>query len=281
MESKFVNTNGIKLHVKVSGPEDGELLIFLHGFPEFWKSWEYIGKKFAECGYRVLIPDQRGYNLSDRPKKINAYKMKELTADILGLIKSEKREKATVIGHDWGAAVTWALAANHGDNIKKAAVLNVPHPDVFLKEILTNPKQLRSSWYMFFMQLPFLPEKIWSFKNFKHFAKATSKGTKNHHICDLGGSDYVKAWSQKGAFTGMLNWYRAAFRSVTYNYKSPIKVPTLVIWGEKDPFVRVKMAAPSLKYCQNGRLHLISKASHFVHHDAPDEVYDTLKDFIN
>src|SRR5512139_3483673 len=143
MHSTYVNANGIRLHVVQDGPEDGPLVILLHGFPEFWYGWkEYIGP-LASAGFRVLVPDQRGYNLSDKPKGIAAYHIDYLTQDVLALLHSVGREKVFLVGHDWGAAVAWWFAMHYSQFLERLAILNVPHPAVMLHTLHRSPSQLR------------------------------------------------------------------------------------------------------------------------------------------
>ena len=154
----FVKTNDITLHVVQAGPEDGPLLILLHGFPEFWRGWRQQIPFFAAAGYRVWVPDQRGYNLSDKPRGLDAYDLNELAADVVGLIDAAGRDKAYLVGHDWGANVAWWVGIHYPERLHKLGILNVPHPVIMRQNLQENPSQLRKSWYMFFFQLPAVPE---------------------------------------------------------------------------------------------------------------------------
>jgi pimeloyl-ACP methyl ester carboxylesterase len=127
-ESVFVETNGITLHTVQAGPADGPLVILLHGFPEFWYGWHEQIRPLAEAGFRVVVPDQRGYNLSDKPDGVERYRIDELSRDVVGLIDAAGREQAAVVGHDWGAAVAWWTALHHADRVSKLVAVNVPHP---------------------------------------------------------------------------------------------------------------------------------------------------------
>lgn len=157
-----ISTNGVNLHVAQAGPADGPLVILLHGFPEYWASWRQQIPILASAGYRVWVPDQRGYNLSDKPAEITAYNLDQLALDVVGLIDAADAEKAFVVGHDWGAAVAWWLGIKHADRLEKLAILNLPHPAVLRRRFRTHFSQLRKSWYMFFFQLPWLPERFLS-----------------------------------------------------------------------------------------------------------------------
>jgi epoxide hydrolase 4 len=150
LEFRLFRINGITLHVVLAGPASGKPLIFLHGFPEFWFSWRLQIDHFVSSGYRVIIPDQRGYNLSDKPAGIANYSIDLLARDVVGVLDIVADSKAFVVGHDWGAVVTWYLAARYPERISRAAMLSVPHPRIFIKNLIKNPAQLRRSWYIFF-----------------------------------------------------------------------------------------------------------------------------------
>ena len=155
-----IHTNGVNLHVATAGDEAAPLVILLHGFPEYWEAWKHQIPALVQAGYRVWTPDQRGYNLSDKPKEIAAYGLDNLALDIVGLIDAAGVDCAFVVGHDWGAMVAWWLALHHPDRIKKLTILNVPHPTATLKFMRSHPSQWLKSWYMLFFQLPWLPEKV-------------------------------------------------------------------------------------------------------------------------
>ncbi len=159
-EATFIHTNGVRLHVVQHGPVDGPLVILLHGFPEFWYGWRKQIPALAAAGYRVWAPDQRGYNLSDKPTGIDAYTLDQLVADVIGLIDAAGCDKVYLVGHDWGAAVAWWMALKYPQRVIKLVVSNVPHPIVMNRTVRRNFDQLRKSWYIFFFQIPWLPERL-------------------------------------------------------------------------------------------------------------------------
>ncbi len=163
---RFIETNKIKLHVMEAGLAAGPMIMFLHGFPEFWYSWRKQIGYFTDKGYLVVAPDQRGYNLSDKPEGIGAYKVDELAKDALGLIDFYRRDKIFLVGHDWGAAVSWWLALKYRERIERLVIMNVPHPLVMMKNLLANPRQIEKSWYIFYFQLPHAAEKLAAANNF-------------------------------------------------------------------------------------------------------------------
>ncbi|MGW6083164.1 epoxide hydrolase EphM, partial [Bacillus subtilis] len=158
VKCQFVNTNGITLHVAAAGPEDGPLIVLLHGFPEFWYGWKNQIKPLVDAGYRVIAPDQRGYNLSDKPEGIDSYRIDTLRDDIIGLITQFTDEKAIVIGHDWGGAVAWHLASTRPEYLEKLIAINIPHPHVMKTVTPLYPPQWLKSSYIAYFQLPDIPE---------------------------------------------------------------------------------------------------------------------------
>lgn len=280
LEHTEVRTNGIRLHVVQSGPQNGPLVILLHGFPEFWYGWRHQISVLAEAGYRVWAPDQRGYNLSDKPAGITAYNLDELASDVIGLIDAADREHAYLVGHDWGAAVTWWTALKYPQRLNKIAVLNVPHPRVMKRTLRSSWAQLRKSWYIFFFQLPGLPEALTRANNWQNGVAALRRSSRPGLFTDADLLFYRTAWSQPGAITGMINWYRALLRSQPQPVAtSRVQVPTLLIWGARDLFLGREMAQPSIDLCDQGQLVFIEEATHWVQHEEAARVNTLLLDF--
>jgi pimeloyl-ACP methyl ester carboxylesterase len=283
LEFRVFNVHGIALHVVLAGPARGKPLIFLHGFPEFWFGWRPQIDYFASSGYRVIIPDQRGYNLSDKPAGVGSYSIDQLARDVVGVLDAVAGSKAFVVGHDWGAVVTWYLAARYADRVSRAAMLSVPHPRVFMKNLITNPAQLRSSWYIFLFQFPWLAESILRRRNWAPLVKALRNTSPLGVFSDSDLEQYKESWVRKGALTAMLNWYRAAlFRpsKLTFDPEaSRVKKPTLLIWGKNDQFAGEAMARESLHYCEDGHLEMFDTATHWVQHEEPARVNNLLSQF--
>ena len=197
-----------RLHYVEAG--DGPLVVLLHGFPEFWYGWRQQIQPLAAAGFRVVAPDTRGYNLSSRPKEVAAYDVDKLAADIRDLIHERGAETAMLVGHDWGGTIAWTMAMHHPEVVERLAILNAAHPRK-LSQGLHHPGQLRKSWYFFFFDLPELPETVvhanhWHF--FRHFlSDARPAFTKEET------DRYIEAWSQPGAATGMINYYRSSVRT--------------------------------------------------------------------
>lgn len=280
-QDKMIETNGIKLHIVQKGDSESPLVLLLHGFPEFWYGWRQQIDFLAGMGFRVVVPDQRGYNLSDKPKGIDAYRIDNLTLDIIGLIDALKYKKATIIGHDWGGMIAWQLAIKYPERLEKLIILNIPHPKVMKKTLLTSWRQKRKSWYIFFFQVPWLPELISSRINFALLRKVLIKSSRRGTFSETDLKQYQEAWSKKNALRSMINWYRAAFRTMfEKSVKSYIDIPTLLIWGMKDFALISDMAQPSIDLCRKGRLVFIEEASHWVQHEEPDRVNSLIKDYL-
>ncbi|MBC7570950.1 MAG: alpha/beta hydrolase [Spirosoma sp.] len=265
------NGKPVKLHVVQAGPADGPLLILLHGFPEFWYSWKAQIIPLAERGFRVWVPDQRGYNQSDKPAGVAAYAIDELAADVVALIDAAGRQKAVVVGHDWGAAVAWWVAATQPDRVERLVVLNVPHPAVMKRFVLRQPGQTLRSWYIGFFQLPWLPETLARLGNYAALSRTlqTSSRPGTFSADDLRG--YRIAWT--GALPTMINWYRAALRNPPARDSTVrIVVPTLLIWGVQDQFLSRQMAQPSIDLCDTGRVIFFENATHWIQHEEPARV---------
>lgn len=277
-ESVYVETNGVRLHTVQAGPEDGPLVVLLHGFPEFWYGWHDQITPLANAGCRVVVPDQRGYNLSDKPDDVSAYSLDELAADVVGLIEASGRESAHVVGHDWGAMVAWWVALHDPEAVETLTILNVPHPYVFERTLRRRLDQKFKSWYVGFFQLPRLPESVSRFHNWDMLVRTMRRSSLPGTFVDADFERYRAAWSQPKAFRSMVNWYRAAVRNRPPAMHTRVTVPTLVIWGARDKFLRKSMARESVDLCEDGRLLLCEDATHWVQHEEPVRVSEAILD---
>lgn len=268
----------MRLHYVEAG--EGPLVILLHGFPEFWFTWRHQIPALVAAGFRVVAPDMRGYNLSSKPPKVADYRIDKLADDVSALIRERGERSAFVAGHDWGAGVAWHTAMHHPDVVERLAILNAPHPRRFLHGI-THPAQLLRSWYMFFYQLPWLPEatlRCW-LPYLCSFERVL--GPERFSPEDL--AQYKTAWALPGVVPAMLNYYRAGFAdtvATTLARIRPVHVPTLVIWGERDRYLRKQLAEPS-RHDVPGleRVECLPSASHWVHQHEPERVSQLLIDF--
>lgn len=269
----YFDLPGLRMHAAVAGPADGPLLILLHGFPEFWYSWRRQIGPLAQAGFRVVAPDQRGYNLTD---KTPPYDTATLSNDIVNLINACGHEQADVVGHDWGAAVAWTLAGLHPERVKCLAILNVPHPAAMAKALLGgNLRQIRKSWYIFYFQIPGLPEQALRWRDYQNLWRLVKSSGLPDTFPASDFTYYRQAWSQPGALPAMLGWYRAIFWQ-TARRSAPrlgrIIVPTLMLWGERDIALGVETAEESLSYLADGKLIRFPDATHWIHRDKPEEV---------
>jgi pimeloyl-ACP methyl ester carboxylesterase len=278
----YVNVGGVRLHVVKAGPEDGPLVLLLHGFPEFWYCWRRQIPALAEAGFRVWAPDQRGYNLSDKPKGVGAYGIDLLADDVIGLIEASGRERVRLVGHDWGAAVAWWVSRLFPERLERLAILNGPHGAVMQRHLRENRAQMRRSWYMSFFQIPAIPELALRARGWQvglNSLRATSRpGSFSDEALEM----YRRAWSRPGAMTAMINWYRALQRArPSRRASSRVRVPTLMIWGARDVALGREMAQPSIEYCDDGRLVFLEEATHWVQHDEPQRVNELLMEFLS
>ena len=209
--SRFVPVNGVNLHVKEFGPADGRPVLLLHGFPEFWWGWRKQLGPLAEAGFRVWAPDQRGYNLSDKPLGIAAYTQDVLADDAAGLLQA-MGGPAALVGHDWGAAIAWRVAVRYPHLVSRLVAMDVPHPTVMDAALRHDPRQLLRSWYVFALQVPRLPERQLQADGFRRLVGQLRSGAKAGSFSEAEVEEYRRAWSQPGALRAMLSWYRAAVR---------------------------------------------------------------------
>jgi pimeloyl-ACP methyl ester carboxylesterase len=283
LEFRVFHINGVALHVVLAGSASAKPLVFLHGFPEFWFAWRHQIDHFASSGYRVIIPDQRGYNLSEKPAGIASYSIDLLAKDVVGVLDTVTDSKAFIVGHDWGAIVAWYLAARYSERVRRTAMLSVPHPRIVIKNLIRNPTQLRRSWYLLFFQLPWLPERMLRGRDWAPLVQALRDTSPRGVFSDADLEQYKESWSRKGALTAMLNWYRAALLSPSKLAVDPeasrVKVPALLIWGKNDQFAGEAMARESLQYCDDGHLEMFETATHWVQHEEPAQVNTLLSQF--
>jgi pimeloyl-ACP methyl ester carboxylesterase len=281
LEETFIKTNGIRLHAVMAGPQSGPPVVLLHGFPENWRCWVRQIPALIAAGCRVIVPDQRGYNLSDKPSGIRSYRVEELTKDILGLIHALDYEKVNLVGHDFGALVAWMLAIEHPEKLHRLGIINVPHPAVMWRFLRRDFEQMRRSLYALFFQLPWLPEMIMRAGNWRVASSGLCRSGKPNAFTDEDIEKYKEAWSQPGAMTAMLNWYRAAARyrpEITNSMQ--VHVRTLILWGVQDVALSRRMARPSLDYCEDGNLIFFPEATHWVQREEADELNRHLLEFL-
>lgn len=285
---KFVPTNGIKVHCAIQG--EGPAMVFLHGFPEFWYCWRHQLPAFAGR-FRAVAPDMRGYNTSDKPEGVEQYRMSVLVEDVRGLIESLEEEKAFLVAHDWGGAVAWAFAEKYPHMLHRLIILNAPHHLMFARELKSNPLQQKASEYMLLLRSS-RAEEVLSRDGYAWLREAVFNGCKDPSAYTVEDrAAYIEAWSQPGALTGSVNYYRAtvipkvsdekgAEREEAGKTKGIIKVPTLVIWGEEDVALVLSLLDGLDDYVPDLKVIRIPGATHWVQNDAPDLVNKYIWEFV-
>lgn len=272
----------VRLHYVEAG--EGPLVILLHGFPDFWYSWRNQIPALVGAGYRVVAPDMRGYNLSDKPREVASYRAAMVAADVAGLIHACRAERAVVVGHDWGAAIAWQFAMLYPAMLERLVILNVPHPMRMLHALRT-PRQLLRSWYIFFFQLPWLPEAAIRAGNYLLLRQVLrADPVRRDAFTPVDIERYVAAAAQPGALTGAINYYRALFRQSPPAALAQIRridASVLVIWGEKDRYLGSELAQPSPRWAPRARVERLPNASHWVHLDQPELVNQLLLEFFS
>jgi len=280
IEHEFRDASGVRLHVVTAGDPADPLVVLLHGFPEFWYGWHRYIQPLVEAGYRVLVPDQRGYNRSGKPAGVRPYRITELTRDVVALIRSDGYESAHVVGHDWGAFVAWDLALREPERVDRLGVVNVPHPSAFRRTLLENREQLRRSWYAFAFQIPLLPEWAAARNDFALLTRVLTDSVPEGTFDEADLDRYRTAWGRPRAARSMVNWYRAVPRYPRVPPRASVSAPTLIVWGERDDALVPELAPRSLSYCVDGRLERFPDAGHFITHERPDEVAELLVDHL-
>jgi pimeloyl-ACP methyl ester carboxylesterase len=276
---RFAVVNGVRLHYVEVG--SGPLVVLLHGFPDFWHSWRHQIPALVTAGFRILAPDLRGYNESDKPPGVENYRLELLISDVAGLIEHAGESQASVVGHDWGGGIAWSLAMHRPEVVRKLVILNAPHPAAFLRE-LRRPSQLLRSWYVFFFQLPWLPEWCLRMGNFALLERTLRHDpVRPDAFTEEDLRRYKRALSQPGAITAAINYYRAALRHACDPAQSIRTIPaaTLLIWGQRDRYLGPGLTEGLEQWVPHIRIARLD-ASHWVQSDAPEEVNRLLVEFL-
>ena len=275
--------NGIRTHYVHQGK--GPLVLLLHGFPENWYSWRFQLPALAES-FHVVAPDLRGYNETEIPGDLAAYRMEHLVEDAAGLIRHLGEESAYVVGHDWGGVVAFQLAAEHPELVKKLAILNAPHPFKCLDTLRRNTRQLRRSWYMFFFQLPWLPERFierddYAFLRRAFRGTAVNKEAFPREVLNR----FIDPMRRTGALTAGINYYRANLRNPGSLKKAKnfpvLTMPTRIIWGEEDVALDIVLTRDLDDFFSGPfDLRTIPNCGHWVQQEEPELVNRYLSEFL-
>jgi pimeloyl-ACP methyl ester carboxylesterase len=267
-----------KLHGIEAGSPDGPLVILLHGFPDFSWGWRKQVPALVARGFHVIVPDQRGYAHSDKPLDLDDYRLKELAADVLAIADGCGRDRFRLVGHDWGGVVAWWTAARHPHRVEQLVILNAPHPDAWTKLRRARWRQARKSWYIAFFQLPWLPEFVLKLRNFWLLRSTLRRSARDGTFTTGTLEHYVGIWSQPGALTAMLNYYRA-LRRRPRGQLPRITRPTLLLWGEQDHFLDHAVAEASLEFCDQARAVYFPDATHWVQVEEAEAVNEAVTGF--
>ena len=281
----YADGAGVRLHYVTRG--EGPLVLLLHGFPDFWYGWRHQLAAIGDAGFRAVAVDLRGYNLSDRPSRVDAYGLDRLAADVAAIAGSLGHGRAHVVGHDWGGAIAWRVAMRHPAVVDRLVILNAPHPRRFA-ELLRTPAQALRSWYVAAVQVPIAPEllleadgrallhRVWRAMHRHPGAFTTNDAAR-----------YDAAFARPGALRSALAYYRAAARAprTTFDHDGApsgdvVRAPTLVIWGQDDPALVAANADGLERWVPNVRVERVAGAGHFVQADAPETVNDALRRFL-
>jgi epoxide hydrolase 4 len=281
LRDEYVEANGVRLHYVTEG--QGPLILFLHGFPEFWYAWK---EQLAEFGrdHRVAALDMRGFNLSGKPREVSEYRVEKVVEDVRAFAAHVARgEPVVLVGHDWGGYVTWAFAAAYPKLLRKLVIINAPHPAIMAHLLSSDRDQQKASEYMNMFRSD-QAEQILCADEFDFLANRIMAFGKTNGLPVEDKPEYIKAWSQNGAITGGLNYYRANDLAAAKNGSAEssfvVNVPTLVIWGMLDPSMVPKNLDGLEKYVPQLTIRRISDASHWLVHTHSAEVNRHIRDFL-
>lgn len=278
-QHQFITTNQVRLHYVTQG--EGPLMLMLHGFPEFWYSWHHQIPVFAQ-DYKVVALDMRGYNDSDKPQDVSAYRMVELIKDVKGVIQGLGYDQCILVAHDWGGAIAWQFAYAHPEMLHKLIIMNLPHPAKFQEALLSNPQQMLRSWYIGFFQVPMLPELMFQANDYRGIASMFAERATNKSAfspADL--EAYKDAAAKRGALTAMINYYRSNLDMLLQPKDWGIlDVPTLLLWGEDDFALGKELTYGTKDYVRNLELHYLSQCSHWIQQEQPELVNQYMRTFL-
>lgn len=289
IKHEYADVNGVRLHYATAG--SGKLILFAHGFPEFWYAWR---NQLAEFGkdYKAVALDMRGYNLSSKPTSVEQYNRNYIVEDFRALAEKLGYKRFILVGHDWGGGIAWAFAIRHAEYLEKLIIINAPHPALFARELRDNPLQQKASQYMLTFRTAGAEEAL-SANGYAALVQVVmGEGLKTSVFSEADKAAYIQAWSQPGALTGGLNYYRAARIGPpsTEGDKSTgtftgtdltVRVPTLVIWGEKDPYLLTGNLDGLREFVPDLTVKRVPDATHWVVHEKPALVNAYIREFIN
>ncbi|MCM2590921.1 alpha/beta hydrolase [Rossellomorea marisflavi] len=285
LKEGFVNVNDVNLHYVTEG--EGELMLFLHGFPYFWYNWHHQLEEFSK-DYRVVAVDMRGYNLSDKPEGIDSYTMSTLVEDVKQLIEAFGEKDCTLVAHDWGGAIAWTFAYSHPEYVKNLIMFDAPHPYTFRRELANNPAQREASSYMGFFQQDDSHEILLANDAERLRKMMTEPGKKKGYLTEADETKYVDAWTQPDAMKSMLHYYRAiSFVPFEDHVQKPLELkhdmfnaPTLILWGDADSAFENSNLDGIDDYVSDLTIHRFEGVGHAPQHEKPEEVNSFMRAFL-
>jgi len=279
IEHGQVELGDVHLHVAMAGPARGPLVFLLHGFPEGALGWRHQMEPLARAGWRVAAPDQRGYGISSKPAKVADYAIDRLADDIVALAAAFGHDRAALVGHDWGGVVAWHLLEHRAPFVERAVILNAPHPSTLLDHALAHPTQAAKSAYIAFFQLPWLPE-AWLQAGHHALLRQALETTSRAGAFDAATLDaYVSAWSEPGALSAMLDWYRAlAFAPALPSRR--IAAPVRILWGDRDAALDAGLAERAAAHCDRGEVIHLPECTHWLQHEEPERITALIDEFL-
>ncbi|KAJ8406408.1 hypothetical protein AAFF_G00306390 [Aldrovandia affinis] len=279
-----IKESGLRFHYVAAGEKGKPLMLFLHGFPEFWYSWRHQLREF-KSEFRVVAVDMRGYGESDMPTSVESYQTDYLVTDIKDIVECLGYNRCFLAGHDWGGFLSWLFATRYPEMVEKLIILNCPHPSAFADHIRCHPGQLLRSSYMFLFQLPRIPELLFSINDFQILrclftSQRTGVRPNANQVTKEDLEAYLYVFSQPGALSGPINYYRNMFSFVPFK-EQDLRSPVLLLWGGRDAFLGQEMAEMSRLYTTGYfRLNVVSRASHRMFQDQPDIVNTLIWTFL-
>lgn len=279
LEARRIDVGEVTLHVVMAGPADGQPVVLLHGFPEFWYAWRGPMAVLARAGFRVIVPDQRGYNRSDKPGRISDYRIDKLAADIVGLVRALGYEQVDLVGHDWGGAVAWRVAIEHPAVVRRLAILDTPHP---LADVGYTSEEDSVRWYRTFIQIPWLPGFAARIANWSLLTSSLRDTAQPGTFPDEQFDYFRSAWDRDGAIETMGHWYRAAARhwdEVAIEGEQRVAMPTLILVAADDPYIPGDLSRRSLLFLDDGQLVELGFGTHWVIQEEPERIGALLAGF--
>jgi pimeloyl-ACP methyl ester carboxylesterase len=281
LEHAYADVNGVRLHYATAG--HGKLILFVHGFPEFWYAWK---EQLAEFGqdHQAVAVDMRGYNLSSKPEELAAYLLPTLVEDLRSLADHLGHQRFVLVGHDWGGVVAWAFAMTHPDRLDKLVIINAPHPLIFQRELQQNRAQQEASRYILRFQSPDVEQVLLANDCAVLVEMVLGNDLRNGHITEADRKAYLEAWTRPGALTGGLNYYRANRTGASASSPAfpprPIDVPTLVIWGLRDTALLPGNLDGLDQYVRKLHVERVAEADHWIVHQQPARVNASIRAFL-